>query len=55
MYKAVKKNNVIRIYMESLAIRTGVETVNSEYNTSFICVVGDKRFPPRVKHIYIPV
>ena len=55
MYKAVKKNKVIRRYMEALSIHTGAPTVNWEDNTSFISFVEAKRVTPIVKHIGIPV
>ena len=55
MYKAVKKNKVIRRYMEALALHTGAPTVHWEDNTTFISVVEAKNVTPRVKHIDIPV
>ena len=55
MYKAVKKNKVIRRYMEALALHTGATTVHWEDNTSCIYVVESKRVTPRVKHIDITV
>ena len=55
MYKAVKKNKVIRRYMEALALYTGAPTVHWEYNTICIYFVEAKIFTPRVKHIDIPV
>ena len=55
MYKAVKKNKVIRRYMEALALHTGATTVHWEDNTSCISVVEAKRVTPRVKHIDIPI
>ena len=41
--------------MESLSLHTGESTVHWEDNTSFISIVGDKRFTLGVKHIYITV
>ena len=55
MHKSVKKNNVIRRYMEALALHTGAPTLHWEYNTSFIYVVEFKRVTPIIKHIGIPV
>ena len=55
MYKAVNKTEAIRVYMESLALNTGVPTVHWEVNTSCISFVKAKIFTPRVKHIDIPV
>ena len=54
-YKASKKTKYVRLYMESLALRTGSPTVHWEYNTSCVYVVESKRVTPRVKHINIPV
>ena len=53
MYIAVKKTNVIQIYMEALALHTGAPTVHWEYNTNCIYFVDAKRVTPRVKHIDI--
>ena len=53
MYKAVKKNKVIRIYMEDLALHTGAPTVYWEDNTSCISIVESKIVLPIVKHIDI--
>ena len=55
MYKAVKKNKVIRRYMEALALYTGAPTVHWEDNTSCISVVEAKRVTSIVKHIDITV
>ena len=55
MYKAVKKNKVIRRYMESLEHHTGAPTVHWEDNKSFIYVVESKRVTPIVKQIGIPI
>ena len=41
--------------MEALALHTCAPTVHWEDNTSYISVVEDKIFTPRVKHIDIPV
>ena len=41
--------------MKSLAFHTGEPTVHWEYKTSYIPVVEDKIFIPRVKHIDILV
>ena len=48
MYKAVNKTEAIRVYMESLALNTGVPTVHWEVNTSCISFVKAKIFTPRV-------
>ena len=55
MYKAVKKNKVIRRYMEALALHTGAPILDWDDNTSCISVVEAKRVTPRVKHIDINV
>ena len=55
MYKAVKKNKVIRRYMEALELHTGATTVHWEDNTSYIFVVEAKRVTPLVKQIDILV
>ena len=55
MYKDVKKNKIIRRYMEALALHSGAPTVHWEYSTSCISVVEGKRVTTRVKHIGIPV
>ena len=54
MYKAVKKTQAIRCYMEAVALLTGAPTVHWEDNTSFISEVEAKRVTPIVKHIGIP-
>ena len=55
MYKDAKKTEFLRRYMKVLSLHTGAHTVQWEYNTCFIAVVGAKRVTPRLKHIYIPV
>ena len=55
MYKAVKKNKVIRRYVGALAIYTGAPIVHLEDNKSCISVVEEKRVTPRVNHIDITV
>ena len=55
MYKSVKKNKVIRRYIEALALHTGASIVHWEDNTSCISIVEAKNFTPRVKRIDIPV
>ena len=50
-----QETNVIRRYMEALALHTSALTVHWEDKTSCISVVGDDRVNPRVKQIYIPV
>ena len=55
MYKAVRKNKVIRRYMRDLSLYTGAISVHWEDNTNCISVVEAKRVTPRVKHIDIPV
>ena len=55
MYKAVKKNKVIRRYMEALSLHTGAHTVHWEDNKSCISVVKYKIVTHIVKHIDIPV
>ena len=55
MYKYVKKNEVIRRYMEASELHTGATTVHWEGNTSFISAFEAKIVTPRVKNIDIPV
>ena len=55
MYKSVKKNKAIQIYIQELSLHTRIPTLHWEYNASCISVVEAKRVTPRVKHIDITV
>ena len=55
MYKAEKKTEDIRRYLEALALYTGAPTVHWEDNTSCISIVEAKIVTTRVKYIDIPV
>ena len=55
MYMAVKKNKVIRRYIEALALQTGAPTVHWEDNTGCIYFFGAKIVTSRIKYIDIPV
>ena len=53
MYKAVKKTKFIPRDMKSLGIHTGASTVHQEDTKSFIYVVEDKKFTPRVNTLTV--
>ena len=55
MYKSVKKNKSMQIYIQGLSLHTRTPTLHWEYNASCIYVVEAKRVTPRVKHIDITV
>ena len=55
MYKAEKKFNVIRRYMEALALHTSAPTLHWYDRNSFISIVESKRVTPRVKQFDVHV